>query len=248
MSGRPVEHHAVLDSTNTRAKALVEAGAAAAGLLVLADEQTAGRGQRGATWHTVPGRSLALSLVVPRPEVERPGRLPLLAALATAHALEGAGSPPVAIKWPNDLYVADRKVGGLLLETASDPEGRPFLVAGLGVNLSLRPGDLPAELGERAGDCGLPVDRPTREALGSAFAAGFEEALAQLGTAADRARGEEYRRRSWLVGRRVRLAVQGRPEDVELADVTPDGDLVLADGRRLRGEHCRILPEGPADA
>jgi len=240
---RTVEHHASLDSTNAELRRRVETGHALAGLLVLADAQTAGRGQRGATWHTAPGRSLAASLLLARPELARPARVTLLAALAAAEALEAAGSGPIAIKWPNDLQAGERKVGGLLVEGVSAPSGAAFLVVGLGVNLALAAGDLPDSLSQRAGSLALPADLDARRRLVAHWADALERALAELGTAADRARGESYRRRSWLRGRQVRLLFQGSEVQARIADVSGEGDLLLDDGRCLRGEHVRLLPE-----
>jgi BirA family biotin operon repressor/biotin-[acetyl-CoA-carboxylase] ligase len=243
MPGHLIQHHATLDSTSAHARRLIESGEAGIGLVVIADDQTAGRGTRGATWVTVPGRSLASSLVIAPPELPRPSRIILLAAVAAARALEALGSARIAIKWPNDIMRGERKIGGLLVEGVTSPAGETMLVVGLGINLSLRPGDLPGELAGSAGDVGLSPDALTRDALLARVLEEFDQLLDGLGTPTDDAAGEEYQKRSWLRGRRVRLDWAGRVESVEIADVTPDGDLVLADGRVARGEHVRLLPK-----
>jgi BirA family biotin operon repressor/biotin-[acetyl-CoA-carboxylase] ligase len=243
MSAHRIQHHARLGSTNEHARQLVESGAAEAGLVVVADEQTAGRGQRGSTWHTVPGRSLAMSVVLAKPELPRPARITLLAAVAAARALEALGSSGVRIKWPNDLMRGERKIGGLLVEGVRTPSGKDCLVLGLGINLSLGPDDLPAEIARLAGDAGLSADRITRDALLARVLEELDRILDDLGTERAGEAGEEYRRRSWLRGREVRLAWNGHEESVRVRDVTGDGDLVLADGRTARGEHIRLLPD-----
>jgi biotin-(acetyl-CoA carboxylase) ligase len=111
-------------------------------------------------------------------------------------------------------------------------------VLGLGVNLELRPGDLPAELAGRAGAAGLPADEATRRRLLVAF---LEELDAALGAAADGERAADYRRRSWLTGRRVELSAGGERLVARIADVTGDGDLVLEGGRVLPGERVELL-------
>jgi len=244
-----IEHHATLSSTSDRARELVEAAqdvGDVAWAVVSADEQTAGRGQRGRAWHTVPGRSLAMSVVVPAPALDRPSRLTLLAAVATARALEDSGSPPILIKWPNDLMRDDHKIGGLLAEGARTARGQEVYVLGLGVNLALRPGDLPVALAGRAADAGLDAAPATREALCRRVVQELRQVLDQLGTPEDAHNGEEYRRRSWLSGRSVSLLWGGQEQRVTIRDVTADGDLCLADGRVARGEHVRVVPDDPA--
>lgn len=237
--GHSVEILASVPSTNTEAKRRVEAGEAGPGLVLVTDEQTAGRGRRGHTWITVPGRSLAITAVVAARDDERPAHLTTLAAAAACRALEDLGVVDVSIKWPNDLLRDGRKIGGLLTEVARLPSGPECLVVGLGVNLALQPGDLPPELATRAGDAGLPTDRRTCNALISGFVGYLDAARDGRGSA--EGWGQEYRRRSMIAGRRVELLWSGRREQVTVADVTESGDLVLADGRVAPGEVIQLV-------
>jgi BirA family biotin operon repressor/biotin-[acetyl-CoA-carboxylase] ligase len=123
MIGRPRVHHRVTDSTNERARVLAAAGAPH-GMLVTANEQTAGRGRQGREWVARPGAALLMSVVL-----RSPGEaLPLAAAVAVCDAL------PVeaAIKWPNDIWLQGDKVAGILVE-ARPQEG--WAVLGVGVNV-----------------------------------------------------------------------------------------------------------------
>jgi BirA family transcriptional regulator, biotin operon repressor / biotin---[acetyl-CoA-carboxylase] ligase len=124
MIGSPRVHFRVTDSTNERARALAVAGAPH-GALVTADEQRAGRGRQGRTW-SAPPRSAVLMSVVLR---ELSETLPLAAAVAICEAL------PVdaRIKWPNDVWIDGRKVGGILVE-ARPQEG--WAVLGIGLNVA----------------------------------------------------------------------------------------------------------------
>ena len=245
----PVEQHACLASTSAEARARVEAGAAPDGLVIVADIQTAGHGRRGRRWHAPPGRSLAATVVLAPPPLERPTRLTVLAAVAACRALESLGTLEPRIKWPNDLMRDDRKIGGILVESARAPDGSPRQLLGLGVNLELRPGDLPPGIADLAGDAGLRGDKATRDALLEAFLRELDAALAELRTPGDLARGAEYRRRSWLTGRRVEIASDGRRFATSIADVTADGDLILEDGSLLRGESTQLLSvEGRGEA
>ena len=240
-----------VDSTSAHARRLIEAGALAAGDVVVAGRQSAGRGRRGRAWVTVPGRSLAASVVLAPPPLARPTRLTVLAAVAACRALESCGARGLAIKWPNDLLRADRKCGGLLVELAAGAGrdgGPPLCVLGVGINLELRPGDLPAELAERAGDAGLPGDERTRERLLAALLAELDAALAQVGGPGDRERGAEYRARSWLVGRQAELSAAGERLVGRVADVSEDGDLILEGGRLLAGESVELIAVLPPAA
>jgi BirA family transcriptional regulator, biotin operon repressor / biotin---[acetyl-CoA-carboxylase] ligase len=154
--------HDRVGSTNEIARRLAEGGAPQ-GSTVLADEQTGGRGRRGRTWIAPAGSSLLLSMVL-RPRV--PGAesvLSLRLGIAAALAIEAVAPVRVGLKWPNDLIVHDRKVAGILCESAGEP-GRDFhLVAGIGINISQRDEDWPPELRDAASslECrgGGPVDR-----------------------------------------------------------------------------------------
>jgi BirA family biotin operon repressor/biotin-[acetyl-CoA-carboxylase] ligase len=210
---------------------------------LVADEQSAGRGRRGRTWTTLPGRSLALTLALPAPKLERPARLTLIVSVATARACERTGSPSLAIKWPNDLLRDDRKAGGVLVETARTAGGEPVLLVGIGLNLALKPGELAEVSSPPAGDLGLTADASTRDALALAVAGSVIAALADPD---DPSLGREYRRRSWLTGRAVVVDTPDGPKHGVVAEITPEGDIVLVDGTLLRGEHSTLLEvEGP---
>lgn len=137
--GSPRLHLRTTNSTNERAKAL--AAGAPHGMLITAAEQTAGHGRQGRSWTAPPGEGLLMSLVLHRWHE----LLPLAAAVAVA---ETAGVD-ARIKWPNDVLVADRKVGGILVE-ARPHEG--WAVLGIGVNVAVR--TFPEELRDIAGSLG----------------------------------------------------------------------------------------------
>ena len=110
------------------------------GLAVLAERQTAGRGSRGRTWESPPGALCLSVLLQPRDPPATSGHWALLAALALHGALapfvpEGA----LSLKWPNDVLIAERKLGGILLDAATGASGLDWLVIGFGANLSSAP-------------------------------------------------------------------------------------------------------------
>lgn len=134
--GRRVLVFDELDSTNTRGAALAAADPDADGLVLIADQQTAGRGQYGRVWQSRPGSSLLMSVVL-RPPVglRRPVVLTAWAAVAVAEAVRALTGAQARIKWPNDLLVRGKKVCGILIEQSGSAAG-VTAVAGIGLNLN----------------------------------------------------------------------------------------------------------------
>ena len=132
----------------------------------MADEQTAGRGRRGREWFSPPGSGLYVSIVLtPGRARHQPARatmlLTLAAGVALAEAVETATALRVDLKWPNDLFVARRKLAGILAEAAGVERAPQPVVLGYGINIS--PMAYPPELRDRAtsleSEAGRPVDR-----------------------------------------------------------------------------------------
>lgn len=215
--GVPRVHFRLVDSTNARARELAGRGAPH-GTIVTAAEQSAGRGRQGRTWTAPPGQGLLLSVLVREP----PRLLPLLAGVAVA---EEAG-PAARVKWPNDVLVAERKVAGILVEGRAQ-EG--WAVIGIGVNVAVREGELPAELRDRAGSLGRSPEEiePTLARL--------LERLARWLVAPPRAVLKTLRERDALLGRPVHWrAGQGEAGGIDdegrLIVVTDNGQVSLEAG------------------
>ncbi|MCA9315046.1 MAG: biotin--[acetyl-CoA-carboxylase] ligase [Planctomycetes bacterium] len=143
-TGWCVEHQPVVTSTHDIAAARLREGASPP-LVVVADEQTAGRGREGRRFHSPPG-GLYASLVVTAPRTVEPAPLVAAAAVAVAETLEALGARDVEIKWPNDVWIAGRKVSGILLERV---EGGDRALVGIGINLARVPLELPADVARR---------------------------------------------------------------------------------------------------
>jgi BirA family biotin operon repressor/biotin-[acetyl-CoA-carboxylase] ligase len=111
---------------------------------VLADIQTAGRGRHGHVWRSAAGNLHLSVLVRPRGDAAAWGCLPLLAGLAVAEAAAASGVDP-ALKWPNDVWVAGRKVAGVLVESLSAGGALESAVIGVGVNVATVPEGLDAD-------------------------------------------------------------------------------------------------------
>ena len=175
MIGRPRVHHRLTDSTNERAKLLAREDAPH-GTLVTAAEQEAGRGRQGRAWTAPPGTAVLMSLLV---RDLGPGNalLPLATAVAVCEAAEALAPVECRIKWPNDVWIGERKLSGILIE------GRPqegWAVIGIGLNVRTERDEFPDELREiatslraEAGDAA-----PTVEATLNGLLAALERRLA----------------------------------------------------------------------
>jgi BirA family biotin operon repressor/biotin-[acetyl-CoA-carboxylase] ligase len=139
--GRDIIFHETLDSTNSLTKEL-SARDAPEGTLVLCEEQTAGRGRVGRRWLSPKHANLLFSVLL-RPKMP-PGEvfsLTMILALAAIDAIKGVCSLKVMIKWPNDLYVGGKKLGGILTEFSAWKNHVEYVVLGLGLNVNWRPGE-----------------------------------------------------------------------------------------------------------
>jgi BirA family biotin operon repressor/biotin-[acetyl-CoA-carboxylase] ligase len=144
--GSPHRHFQVTDSTNERARELVEAGAPG-GTVVTAREQTAGRGRQGRVWTAPEGKALLYSAIL-KPLDERHLLLPLSVPLAVCAAAEEL-RPGIEcqVKWPNDVWLEGRKLSGILIE--AKPQAG-WAVIGVGLNLSIAPDEFPPDLRQPA--------------------------------------------------------------------------------------------------
>jgi BirA family transcriptional regulator, biotin operon repressor / biotin---[acetyl-CoA-carboxylase] ligase len=150
--GAHLECHAVLPSTNDRARELLEErGPGAHGAVVLAEAQSAGRGRFGRTWESPPGVSLAMSVALWTDSPE--DSLPLLTvsgSLAVLGALLETARLAAGLKWPNDVVCGEKKIAGVLLEGRWSGGKLDGLVLGLGVNLRQKARDFPGEIRDTA--------------------------------------------------------------------------------------------------
>jgi BirA family biotin operon repressor/biotin-[acetyl-CoA-carboxylase] ligase len=138
--GLPRRHLRVTGSTNDVARGLAETGAPS-GTIVTAGRQTAGRGRRGRVWSAPDGKALLLSAIV-RDLGPEQALLPLAVPVAVCAAAEAVGGRDCRIKWPNDVWIDERKVAGILIE-ARLPD---WAVIGIGVNVAIAPEEFPDDL------------------------------------------------------------------------------------------------------
>lgn len=143
--GREIEYYTWTKSTNEDAWGLIEDGANE-GTLVITDNQTAGKGRAGRRWVSVPGKSLTTSLIL-KPELDSrlAGWFPLLTGIAIVDALKELGLN-TKLKWPNDVMVHGKKLGGILCESRIHGSILEWVVIGIGLNINEQENELPVDL------------------------------------------------------------------------------------------------------
>jgi BirA family biotin operon repressor/biotin-[acetyl-CoA-carboxylase] ligase len=222
-----------VESTNDEARKMAEQGAPA-GTVVVAREQTRGRGRHGRTWQSPPGNLYATLVLRPECPMAETAQLSLIASVALAEALAGLGPPnvDVRLKWPNDVLIYGAKVAGILLEGVAGANRRAaWVVIGSGVNIASAPLDTPYPA-TWLGSEGFPPVAPI-DVLG--------RYLGALDRWLDRWRsgGFAAARRAWLahssgVGSHVRLRLDQGDLEGRFVDLTARGALLLEleSGRR----------------
>lgn len=237
--GCEVQCHGLLASTNLTAMEAGEGGAPE-GLVVIADQQSAGKGRLGRSWSSPPGVNLYLSLllrpVMPPWEVPR---LTFLSAVAAARALEEVTGLLVEVKWPNDLLVGGKKIAGLLNEMSAEFDAVHHVVLGIGLNLNMTTEQFPDELRYPATSVLLETGKPvSRLAVTVTLLEQFERLYAIF-----RAEGMAPIRAAWLelfgmLGRRVKVDAGANSCSGEVLGIDEDGALLL---RTAAGKTEKIL-------
>lgn len=139
-----------LGSTNDFAKRLVQKDEHN-GTLVLANEQTKGRGRQGKSWYAPPNSGLWFSIILePIQPTDKFGIVSLLAAVALAKTIERMTSLKPALKWPNDVLINSKKVSGILIESQFSSNRHASLILGVGINVNQKKTDFPEEISETA--------------------------------------------------------------------------------------------------
>lgn len=250
-----IKRYGLIGSTNDEARVLV-GGGALEGTVVVAEGQTAGRGRTAHTWFSPEGKGLYASFIL-RPEVDadRLSSLTLMAGLAVTDALATFEPVPAQLKWPNDVWLLGRKVGGILCELVNAGDRRPatgdaVVVIGIGLNINLRADEFPPELRDIATSLavvrGQPLDRElVLQALLHTLGARYQQ-WQRDGFSAMRA---DYLECSALEGRRVRITfgkdrcegvVRGVDDSGALQLETAPGNItsIIAGSVELISGHC----------
>ena len=241
LSAIRLEVYKTIDSTNTRIKEYATQGEAE-GLILVAQEQTAGRGRMGRSFYSPPSSGVYISFLFrPKFTAQESLFLTTAAAVAAAEAIEEASGYPAEIKWVNDVFCHGKKVCGILTEASVNVETNmlEYAVTGIGFNVREPEGGFPDEIRNVAGaifpdgtDYGLSAtDSEARSRIAAGMITHFWNYYQHL---TDKTFMPEYRRRSFLLGKEVHTlsepSIYGRAVDVD-----EDGHLILelADGSKM---------------
>lgn len=225
--GKKIHYTEKVDSTNNVAKKLAEEGAEE-GTIVLAEEQSGGRGRLERSFLSPFAQGVWFSLIL------RPTFLPmevskmtLLAAVALTKALHKMGLVECGIKWPNDILVKDRKVVGILTELNASMERINYLVMGIGINTSLTKKELPKDLRKTVTSFTIENVPVHRQAL-------LQEVLLQLERYYEIAETEgfkpilaEWKVLSMMMGKEVEVSEPGRSFTGKAVDLDDSGNLIV---------------------
>jgi len=220
-------------STNTAAMALAQKGAEN-GTVVVAERQTAGRGRLGRSWYSPAGENLYCSVIVRQTAsqtrlAEWLSWLPLLSAVAAARAIQAVAALQARLKWPNDILIGQRKLGGVLCESnGSRTQGR-FVVVGIGINVNTPRNAFPDDLRDLAtslaAEAGHPCDRV---ALLATLLSELEIRIENLSAQQSVDLKREYTKLCSTLGRQVRVSLaSGESVEGQADAINPDGSLRL---------------------
>ena len=229
--GELLKHYDCVESTNTLAKSMAAAGAPA-GTVLIADEQTGGRGRRGRSFHSPAGSGIYLSAIL-RPDCAPTELMHLTCAVAVAMcgAVEQAAGFRPGIKWTNDLVYGSRKLAGILTELGLSPQGRvDYAVIGVGINCCQQAADFPAEIRDIAGSVSMAAGRPIDRVR---LAAAMIEALAKMdaGLLTDKdAMLDQYRRDCVTLGKDIALIRGDEVRHGHALDIDGEGALIVRFG------------------
>jgi BirA family biotin operon repressor/biotin-[acetyl-CoA-carboxylase] ligase len=225
--GQPAIFFELVGSTNDVATRQAAAGAPE-GLLIVADEQTAGRGRMGRSWWAPKGASLLFSLLLrPALPAVRAGQLTMCLGLAAVEGIESVTGVRPALKWPNDLLLDGRKLGGMLADLRTAGDQVQYAVLGAGLNVNAVPPALAATSIALASVLGHAVDRV--ELLAGILArceAWYERLLASEAEAGEPIRAAWAARLDTL-GRDVTVSTAEGPLHGRAVGVSPEGALLV---------------------
>ncbi len=218
---------AITGSTNDDLRQLAEHGAPSL-TTIIAEEQTAGRGRRGRQWHGAPEKSLHLSTLVRPVDVTCLTAAPIRTGMWVAHALRERTGVAARVKWPNDLDVEGRKLGGILCESVLG--ANPFIVVGIGINVYQTHDDFPEDVAARATSVRLEGGRPDRADVAGAIVQTMRESEAHIASPFTAHELRCLAELDVLQGREV--AIDGVPAGVARG-IAPSGALRVQRGTRV---------------
>lgn len=220
----PIITYDSISSTNTVAKKMAIDGAKN-GTVVVANEQTSGRGRRGNTFYSPPGTGIYMSIIL-KPDIFNTNiqLITIYTALAVCIAIEKKSAILPQIKWVNDIYLNDLKICGILTEATSDSKSGHIesIIVGIGINVFTKTEDFPGELSQIAGSL-YPNDL-SRNML---IAAIIDEILTNQSNISSTDLIHEYKKRSFVIGEKISYEKNNVTIVTRAIDINESGNLVV---------------------
>jgi BirA family biotin operon repressor/biotin-[acetyl-CoA-carboxylase] ligase len=227
--GRPIIFYHELSSTQDAAKELARKGAEE-GTLVIAETQTQGKGRKGREWFSAPSQGIQISVILrPRLRPAQSIQIPLVAGVAVAQAIIEVTPLKPKIKWPNDLIVGRKKVGGILTEMNAEIDRIDYVVLGIGLNVNTPQALFPNEIGEIATSLAEELGGPvSRVKLLQSFLERFEGLYWEFTTSGFQTIRERWKAMSNTIGAWAELSdMDGGKMKGKVLDIDADGALLL---------------------
>ncbi len=240
--GRRLMYLTSTDSTMDVARREAEDGAPD-GTVILAEEQTAGRGRFDRKWVSPAGLNLYLTIVV-RPDIARLRSLGVVTPLAACLAIDAVSAVRPLLKWPNDVIVGGKKLGGVLIESETSGDEVRYAVVGIGINVNYKVDD-PAISAIATSLVNEAATSVSREDLLAALLNQFEELYQRSSTEKGDVH-EWWRARLDTIGRQVDVTFRGETYSGTAKDVDAEGNLLLrlADGSVMTLEAGEVSVQG----
>ena len=237
--GKPVTHYDTMSSTQDIAAEMARRGANE-GTLVVAEMQEKGRGRKGRSWVSLPKGGIYLSLIL-RPNLmpSQVVQIPLIAGVALTKAIRETVSLQPMIKWPNDIVMGKKKVGGILTEMSSEIDGVNYVILGIGLNVNMPASVFSEDISNIAtsliDECGKYTSRVKLvQSFLSEFELIYTKFLAQgFGSVRD-----EWKELNNTIGSRVKITEGMTDIEGEAIDIDNDGFLLV---RKENGYISRII-------
>ncbi len=215
-----------IDSTNVFGHSLKE-DECPNGTVIVADEQTAGKGRQGRQWQSQKGKNLLFSMVIrPLFSQEKVRVLPFATALAVADGIEQESKSAIECKWPNDLMIDGKKVAGMLIETATQNDAVTSVILGIGINVNQT--EFADDIKEKATSLKLHSQQDIdRVRLLCAVMEQCEYRFEQLRQFSQQILLDEWKQRTTMLGSMITLVEHQSATKAMAIDVAPNGALII---------------------
>jgi BirA family transcriptional regulator, biotin operon repressor / biotin---[acetyl-CoA-carboxylase] ligase len=237
--GQHVVHYDEVSSTQDIAAQLARSGAAE-GTLVIAEMQKKGRGRKGRSWASLPSGGIYLSLIL-RPNLmpSKVVQIPLIAGVAMTKAIRETVPLQTMIKWPNDILIGKKKVGGILTEMSSEIDGVNYVVLGIGLNVNMPASLFDEDISDIATSLIDECRKYTsRVKLVQSFLREFELIYKKYLAFGFSSVRDEWKIFNHTIGSQVKITDSGTDIEGEAIDIDNDGFLVV---RKENGDIRRII-------